>query len=298
MSDKNKNTGEIKELDQKKSGSNKTMEPDKKKSAELKTTTKDARTGEVAVYRKACGFSYHFRSFLTILGKETRSFFNTPMAYIILSGFVLLTSWLFFETFWLRNEASARPLFDALPKIFLIITPLVTMKMWAEEYSTGTHDQLMSLPVNPAITVMGKITACLSIILMALILTLPYPIVASVYGNLDWGPVWGGYLGALLLGLAYASVGLFISSLTRTQVEAAFVTLFVAGFFYFIGESNVLENFSSSNTTYILGQIGLGSRFRNISRGVLDIRDLVYYASFSALFIVVNVAVLRHRKWM
>lgn len=294
MSDKNKNTGELKEKDRKSSGSLKTVT-----TGEVKTVEKESKKStELPVSRRACGFSYHFRSFLTVLGKETRSFFNTPMAYIILSGFVLLTSWLFFETFWLRNEASARPLFVALPKIFLIISPLITMKMWAEEYSSGTHDQLMSLPINPAIIVMGKITASLSIILMALILTLPYPIVASMYGNLDWGPIWGGYLGALLLGLAYASIGLFVSSLTRTQVEAAFVTLFVAGFFYFIGEANVMENFSSANTIYMLNQIGLGSRFRNISRGVLDIRDLLYYASFSALFIVVNVAVLRHRKWM
>ncbi|MBN2723906.1 MAG: ABC transporter permease subunit [Deltaproteobacteria bacterium] len=237
-------------------------------------------------------------SFRIVWLKELKAFFYSPTAYVILSGFVLLTSWLFFDTFWLRNEASSRPLFDALPKIFLLITPLITMKMWADEYASGTQDQLFSLPVSLGVLTTAKLAACITLIAIALVMTLPYPFMAEYYGNLDWGPVIGGYTGALLLGSAYAAIGIFISSLTRTQIEAAFITLFAAGIFYFIGESFFVDKISSQGTLYLLSQIGLGARFRSIARGVFDIRDLVYYLSFTALFIVLNVSVLRYRKWM
>jgi gliding motility-associated transport system permease protein/gliding motility-associatede transport system auxiliary component len=239
-----------------------------------------------------------FNGFKTIWKKEVRSFFYSPTAYIILGGFILLTSWLFFENFWTRNQADVRSLFVNLPKIFLFITPLTTMKMWAEERSSGTQEQLFSLPVSPAIIALGKLSACLTLIVVALLFTLPYPIMAAQYGNLDWGPVWGGYIAALLLGTTYVSIGLFVSSITRTQVEAAFLTVFVAAFLYFLGEPFFTDKISNPNYLDFMTKLGLGSRFRSIARGVLDIRDLIYYFSVTAVFIVLNVSVIKHRKWL
>ena len=230
--------------------------------------------------------------------KESRTFFYSPQAYVILGGFVLLTQYVFFRMFWLRGEADIRPLFDNLPLIFLVFTPLITMKMWAEERATGTQETLFSLPVTPTAMILGKLGAGLTIVIAALLLTFPLPLIASHLGDLDWGPVWGGYIAAILLGTAYISIGLFLSSLTRTQIEAAFLTLFVAGILYFVGEPIITTRITDSGLYDFMLRIGLGSRFRNIARGVLDIRDLAYYLSVTLVFVILNVAVLRHRKWL
>jgi gliding motility-associated transport system permease protein/gliding motility-associatede transport system auxiliary component len=239
-----------------------------------------------------------FKGFKTIWKKEMKGFFYSPIAYVVLGGFVLLTSWLFFEQFWLRNQASSRLLFENLPKIFLILTPLITMRMWAEERSSGTQDQLFSLPIGFATITLGKLAACLTLIVVALAFTLPYPLMAENYGNLDWGPVWGGYIAAFLLGGAYVSIGLFVSSITRTQIEAAFITIFLAGLLYMAGEPFFTSRIQDPSWYSFFQQVGLGFRFRSIARGVLDIRDLLYYLSITTFFVVINVSVLRHRKWL
>ncbi len=239
-----------------------------------------------------------WQSFFVIWKKESAGFFYSPVAYVILGGFALLVSWLFFDQFWLRNQATVRPLFTNLPLLFLLITPLLTMRSWAEERANQTADPLFSLPVSLPVLALGKAAACLTVLGVALLITLPYPLLAAGLGNLDWGPVSGGYIAAILLGSAYISIGLFLSSLTRTQIEAAFLTFFVAGLLYFIGEPFILDRVENPQLVIFLGQLGLGSRFGSIARGVLDIRDLVYYLSVTAFFVMLNVAVLRHRKWL
>ena len=239
-----------------------------------------------------------WRSFVVVWKKESAGFFYSPVAYIILGGFALLVAWLFFDQFWLRNEASVRPLFSSMPLLFLMITPLLTMRSWAEERSTGTADQLFSLPVSLPVLTLGKAAACLGVLLLALVITLPYPIMAETMGNLDWGPVLGGYIAAILLGAAYVAIGLFLSAITRTQIEAAFLTFFVAGLLYFIGEPFFLDRMENPSALLFLTRMGLGSRFSSIARGVLDLRDLLYYVSVTAFFVMLNVAVLRHRKWL
>ncbi|MGM0595901.1 MAG: ABC transporter permease subunit [Myxococcota bacterium] len=243
-------------------------------------------------------FGDFMNGFVNIWRKETRTFFYSPIAYIILGGFILLVSWLFFERFWLRNEADVRVLFSNLPLVFLLLTPLITMKMWAEERASATQSHLFSLPISLTALSLGKMAACLTLLSTALLFTLPYPIMADIYGNLDWGPVFGGYIAAFLLGGAYISIGLFISSITKTQIEAAFLTIFLAGVLYFAGEPFFTENLSNPELYNFLNKIGLGSRFKSIARGVLDIRDLVYYLSITAFFVTINVSVLRHRKWL
>lgn len=238
------------------------------------------------------------RGFKTIWKKEMKGFFYSPVAYVVLGGFVILTSWLFFDHFWLRNQASVRSLFSNLPKIFLAFAPLITMKMWAEERASGTQDQLFSLPVGLTTLTLGKLAACLTLILIALAFTLPYPIIAETYGNLDWGPVWGGYIAAFLLGGAYVSLGLFISSLTRTQIEAAFITVFIGGLLYIIGEPMFTSQVQDPQWYAFFTKVGLGARFNSIARGVLDVRDLLYYLSLITFFVVINVSVLRHKKWL
>ncbi|MDA3864474.1 MAG: ABC transporter permease subunit [Deltaproteobacteria bacterium] len=264
----------------------------------LETATEDEPTASEGAANDSSSLGDFMNGFVNIWRKETRTFFYSPIAYIILGGFILLVSWLFFERFWLRNEADVRVLFSNLPLVFLLLTPLITMKMWAEERASGTQSHLFSLPVSLTALSLGKMAACLTLLSTALLFTLPYPIMADIYGNLDWGPVLGGYIAAFLLGGAYISIGLFISSITKTQIEAAFLTIFLAGVLYFAGEPFFTENLSNPELYSFLHQIGLGSRFKSIARGVLDIRDLVYYLSITAFFVTINVSVLRHRKWL
>ena len=279
---------------------------EKEKETETQAATakkKENRSGEAAKSKEKAKSEVTpgpsgWRSFLVVFRKETAGFFHSPVAYVLLGGFALLMSWLFFDQFWLRNEASVRPLFTNLPLLFLLITPLLTMRSWAEERSSGTADTLFSLPVSLTHLALGKGAACLSVLLVALAITLPYPIIADVLGNLDWGPVIGGYIAAILLGAAYVSIGLFLSAMTRTQIEAAFLTFFVAGILYFIGEPIFLDRVTDPQWMAFFTHVGLGSRFSSIARGVLDLRDLLYYASVTALFVMLNVAVLRHRKWL
>ncbi len=238
------------------------------------------------------------RGFTTIWKKEMKGFFYSRAAYVVLSGFVLLTSWLFFSNFWIRNQASVRTLFSNLPVIFLFFSSLITMKMWAEERSSGTQDQLFSLPIGLTTLTLGKLAACLTLLVVALLFTLPYPILAELYGNLDWGPVWGGYIGAFLMGGAYMALGLFVSSLTRTQIEAVFITLFLAGVLYIIGEPMFTSQIQDPGWYAFFSRVGMGARFNSIARGVLDIRDLLYYLSMITFFVVINVSVLRHKKWL
>jgi len=165
--------------------------------------------------------------------------------------------------------------------IFLIAA--LTMRQWSEEQRSGTLEILLSLPTSHVQLVLGKFLAVMSMIGIALLLTLPFPIMVSLLGNLDWGPVIGGYLASILIAAAYASIGLFISSRTDNQIVSLILTVITGGAFYLIG-SSFFTSFFPTSLVEIFRAIGTGSRFESIQRGVIDIRDLVYYGSLSYIF--------------
>lgn len=226
---------------------------------------------------------------LSIARKELRAFFQSPVALIFFGVFLLVTLFSFFSysKFFARNLADVRPLFESLPLLLILLVSAISMRSWAEERRAGTLEILLTLPVRTAHLVLGKFAAGMSLIGIALVLTFPLPVMVSFIGPLDWGPVIGGYVGAMLLGAAYMAIGLCVSARTDNQVVALMVTLVLGGILYLLGDSSFTALFSQS-TTELLNNMSTSARFESIERGVLDLRDLVYYGSISSFFLVLN----------
>ena len=238
------------------------------------------------------------KQILAITRKELNSYFNSLLAVIFLGTFLAAIAIIFFsvEGFFARGIADIRPLFSWIPILLIFLIAALTMRQWSEEQRSGTLEILLSLPINHAQLVIGKFLAVMSMIGIALLLTLPFPIMVSLLGNLDWGPVIGGYLASILIAAAYASIGLFISSRTDNQIVALILTVLVGGVFFIIG-SRFFTGFFSGTVVEILRAIGTGSRFESIQRGVIDLRDLIYYGSLSAFFLVLNVISIDSLRW-
>lgn len=230
---------------------------------------------------------------LVVARKELRALFASPVALLFLGVFQLFVLFTFFSgsRFFARNLADVRPLFAWLPLLLVFLTAAVTMRAWAEERKLGTLEVLMTLPVRTVDLVLGKFLAATSLVGVALLLTLPLPLMVAALGPMDWGPVVGGYVGALLLGALYVSIGLCVSARTDNQVVSLMVTLVVGGALYLVGTDTVTALVDNA-TAEVLRGIGTGARFQSIERGVLDLRDLVYYGALTAFFLVLNGAFL------
>ncbi len=235
---------------------------------------------------------------LAITRKELAGYFGSPLALIFLGAFVGVTLFVFFwvDTFFARGISDVRPLFQWMPLLLIFLVAALTMRQWSEEQRSGTIEMLMTLPVKPWQLVLGKFLAVMSMVALALALTLPLPITVALLGNLDWGPVIGGYLAALLLGAAYAAIGLFISALTDNQIVALILTVLLGGFFYMVGTGSITDFFGEQVGSILRG-IGTGSRFESIQRGVIDLRDLVYYLTLAASFLLLNSWVIERKRW-
>ncbi len=238
------------------------------------------------------------KQILAITRKELKSYFNSLLAVIFLGTFLAAIAIIFFsvEGFFARGIADIRPLFSWIPVLMIFLIAALTMRQWSEEQRSGTLEILLSLPTSHVQLVLGKFLAVMSMIGIALLLTLPFPIMVSLLGNLDWGPVVGGYLASILIAAAYASIGLFISSRTDNQIVALILTVLTGGAFYLMG-SSFFTSFFPASVVEILRAIGTGSRFESIQRGVIDLRDLIYYASLSGIFIVLNILSIDRFRW-
>ncbi|MEM9620212.1 MAG: Gldg family protein [Pseudomonadota bacterium] len=233
-----------------------------------------------------------------VAGKELALFFGSAIAYLFLAAFLAATLFIFFwgEAFFARNIADVRPLFEWLPVLLIFLSAALTMRMWSEERRTGTLEYVATLPVSTAEFVLGKFLACWSLLCIALLLTLPLPISVALLADLDWGPVVAGYVAALLLGGAYISVGLFVSARTDSQIVSLIIASAVCGAFYLIGSDTISGLFGAPIQDLLLA-LGSGARFDDITRGVLDLRDLYFYVSVLLVFLVLNGYALEHQKW-
>lgn len=238
------------------------------------------------------------RQILSLTRKELDSYFGSPMALIFLGAFLLATLFAFFwmDAFFARGIADVRPLFRWMPLLLIFLLAALTMRQWSEEQRSGTLEMLLTLPTTTAQMVLGKFLAVMGMAALALLLTLPLPLTVSQLGNLDWGPVWSGYLAALLLAAAYAAMGLFVSSRTDNQIVALLLTMLLGGLFYLVG-SDGLADFANRDVAGLLRAFGTGSRFASIERGVLDLRDLLYYFSLAGIFLTLNVLSLQSLRW-
>lgn len=238
------------------------------------------------------------KQILSIAKKELKAYFGSPMAALFIGAFLLATLFSFFwlETFFARNTADIRPLFRWMPILMVFLVSALTMRQWSEEQRMGTMEILMTLPVKLSQLVAGKFLAVLALVAVALLLTTGLPLTVSLLGDMDWGPVLGGYLGALLMASAYIAIGLFISSRTDNQIIALILTVLVSGFFYLLGSSGI-TNFMGNAGGELFRSLGTGSRFASIERGVIDLRDLVYYFSLAAFFMMLNIVSLDTKRW-
>ncbi|WP_446008376.1 Gldg family protein [Candidatus Electrothrix sp.] len=235
---------------------------------------------------------------LRIARKEFSAFFSSPVAFIFLGTFLAISLFIFFwvETFFSRNITEIRALFEWMPILLIFLVAAITMRMWAEEHRAGTLEFLLTSPVRPITLVLGKFLACLALIGLALLMTLPLAVTVSFLGPLDWGPVLGGYLASLFLAAAYISIGLFVSVKSENQIVSLITTSLICGLLYLIG-SDTLSAFLGNQGAEILQLLGTGSRFDSITRGVIDLRDLYYYVGIMGVFLCLNIYGLEKIRW-
>lgn len=228
--------------------------------------------------------------------KELNSYFNSPLGYVVLSVFLLISGWLFMQTFFLTGQASMRSFFGLLPLLFMFILPAATMSAWSEEKRSGTVEVLMTFPVSSAKVVLAKFLSSFVFLLIMLILTLAIPIMVSDVGNPDKGVIMAGYIGALLLGSSYIAIGLWISSITKNQIISFIVTVAIVFVFYIIGNSFIigsLPNWLASAGKFLSFNV----HFDSILRGVISSKDVVYYLSVVAFFLFLNARVVGLKRW-
>ncbi len=233
-----------------------------------------------------------------IAAKEILVFFSSPIAFIFLATFLAVNLFIFFwvEAFFARNIADVRPLFEWMPVLLIFLVAALTMRLWSEERRMGTLEFVMTLPLSAHHFVFGKFLACLSLILLALLLTLPIPITISYLGHLDWGPVFGGYVATICLSMAYIAIGLYVSSKTDSQIVSLIGTVIICFIFYLVG-SDMLTSFIGQHSSDLLKKLGTGSRFESITRGIIDFRDIFYYISIFGVFITLNLFNLEKHRW-
>lgn len=211
-----------------------------------------------------------------IFKKEFYAYFLSPIAYIVISIFLVVTGWFFFSTFFLYGMASMRNFFSMMPIIFTFVAPAVTMRLFSEELNVGSYELLLTMPVSIRQVVLGKFLAGTVFMTMMLLPTISYPLTISFLGELDWGPVVGGYIGAFLLAGSFCAVGLFASSLTRNQIIAFIIGLAIC---FGLTMLNKILFFMPETLLGILSYLGVDMHFANISKGIIDTRDLLYFLS-------------------
>jgi ABC-2 type transport system permease protein len=213
---------------------------------------------------------------INIFKKEFGDYFVSPIAYIVISTFLLVTGWFFFSTFFLYNQANLRNFFSLLPITFSFVVPAVTMRLFSEELNVGSYEILLTMPVTFRDVVLGKFLAGVTFVAAMLLPTIAYPIAISFMGQLDWGPVIGGYIGAILLGASFCSIGLFASALTRNQIIAFIVAMAICFSLFLIDK---MLFFIPRNLVGIIGYMGADAHFQNISKGIIDSRDILFFIS-------------------
>lgn len=233
-----------------------------------------------------------------ITRRELASFFDSLIAYVMIILFLGLSglfTWLVGSNVFFINQASLQVFFGIAYWSLFFFIPAITMRMIAEENRAGTIELLITKAVSDSQIVWGKFLACLILVAIALVCTLPYYITVSNLGNIDDGAVIGGYIGLLLLSASYISIGLFASSITQNQIVAFLLALFIGIFFQLVFDvlGNTLRGFSGE----VLNYLSMSSHYESISRGVVDSRDLVYFASIIGLGALLSQVMLSKRNW-
>ena len=240
----------------------------------------------------------------TLFRKEVNGYLSSLVAYITIGIFLLVMGlflWVFPDSSVLEyGYASLETLFNMAPYIFMFMIPALTMRALSEERKEGTFELLATRPLTDWQIILGKYFASLVVVLFALLPTLVYYYtvfdLGVTRGNVDTGAVIGSYIGLFLLGAAFVAIGIFASSLTRNQIIAFAIGVFLC-FFAFSGFESLSRLLSLQSVDALIASIGINEHYQSISRGVLDTRDLIYFLSFTGIFLVITKTILGGRKW-
>lgn len=238
---------------------------------------------------------------LTVARRELAGTVASPVAYVFVVIFLLLSAFFTFMVggFFERGQASLASFFGWHPWLYLFLVPAVGMRMWAEERKSGTIELLFTLPMTTWEAILGKFLAYLAVIAAALLLTFPVWVTVNYLGSPDNGVIVAGYVGSLLLAASYLAVTAFTSSLTRNQVVSLILAVVICLFLILCGWPpvlNLLDRVLSPSAVGFVAGFSVMTHFENIQRGLLDLRDLVFFGSMILFFLFATHAVLRARR--
>lgn len=237
------------------------------------------------------------RGCFAVARKELLGYFNSPVAYVVIVSFLVFASVWFFliHDFFAADMASLRGYYGIMPLVFVVLIPAVTMRTWAEERTAGTDEILLTLPVSEMSLVLGKYLAALALVLIAIVLTVFVPLSVRQLGQFERGEIYGQYIGLVLLACAGTAVGGLLSSIFRNQISAFIATALILLFFTLAAELNAALELPAGPAA-VLRYLSFDHRFRNLNRGVLDTRDLVYFVGVTVAALYLTAASLVAKK--
>jgi ABC-2 type transport system permease protein len=258
------------------------------------------------------------RNFAAVYTKEMRSYFASPVAYVIAGVFLFLSGYLFrnilmqFNVWCLQygqraqqmggmgmpnlnlNEMVVSQFFAVMYFIWLLVVPMLTMRLWAEEKKSGTIELLMTSPISTGEVLLGKFFACFTLYTLIVGLTLIYSIILAVYGDPDWGPIATAYLGYLLLGATFIGAGILASSLTENQVVAALLSFGMLLLLWLIDWS---ASFAGPTAAKVLQYLSIIEHLKDFQQGVIDTKDVLFYLSLTFFTLFLTGRVIESRRW-
>ncbi|OQX51324.1 hypothetical protein B5M47_01305 [candidate division CPR3 bacterium 4484_211] len=224
------------------------------------------------------------RSLIAIVKKELAFFLYSPTAYVAVGLFLILVNWLFFQNFFLVNQAEMRDFFQNLVVVYLFLIPALSMASFAEEKRAKTLEVLLTLPLTSGRVVLGKFVGSFLILILALVLTGSVPFTLAALGHPEPGPIVGGYLASLLLGALYLSLGLFVSALSDNQIVSFSLTAVIGFLLYVTGTSFFLDR-TPDVIAPLFRFVSFLTHFQNMAKGIIDLRDVVYFVSFTGVLL-------------
>lgn len=237
---------------------------------------------------------------IIIMKRELSAYFTSPVAYFVWALFLIVSGIFFYfgfaylyGGFFLMDRAELRAFFSALPLILSAFIPALTMRLFAEEKRAGSIETLMTLPVTEVDVVVGKYLSSFISTLVMLAPTLLFILPAEIYGSPDYGPIVGGFIGAIFLSASFTAIGIFTSAITKNQIVAFFAGIAICLALTLI---DFLLIFLPSGLSAVLGFLSAKSHFTSISRGIIDTRDFIYFISLTALFFAATVRVQQNAK--
>lgn len=232
---------------------------------------------------------------LTIAGRQFRSYFNGPAAYLVAIIVLGLVGAIFWYWFFLIGRASAREMFMWMNRLMVFAAPAIAMGLLAEERRSGTMELLITMPVREVEVIVGKYLGALGMVTVIIGLTLVHPIAISTLGDLAWGPVIGGYVGLFLAAAAMLAIGTMASSWTDNQLVAFFIAFILLVVTTFV--PLIFERFFSGWGASVLTYFSFESHLESMAKGVIDTRDLVFFTSIIVLSLMIAFRALERRRW-